>query len=109
MVKIDRYSGYVIDGAGRLTDHLKCKDVLVFDFPMGDCDVAKDCLELCLTYLNNEDLDGDDSVKVLKENDEVLNKLIKVWREIMYGQDVRIYRLQNENALLKKKIKGLED
>lgn len=55
-MKIDRYQGFVFDGEGYITDHQDCQKVVKFNFKNFDNNRAKKCMQLCLDFLNKEEI-----------------------------------------------------
>lgn len=53
-MKIDQYQGFVFEGKGYITDHQLCREVITFDLPVVDSEEAKECLQLCLDFLNQK-------------------------------------------------------
>ena len=56
MVKmIERYTGFVFEGGGRIIDHRDCNTIIEFKFKSSDNELAKRVCEKCLECLNDRE------------------------------------------------------
>lgn len=65
MGKIDRFGLFMFDGEGYITDRLRGKKIVKFNFQGHNKELGEELAQMCLKYLN--DLEKSDIDKVLEK------------------------------------------